>query len=191
MNKFYGVGINDLQSPVSVKSKHLPFYKYWYSMLNRCYNMNSRIQPYYDGKVCESWHKLSKFKEWFDSNYIEGFQLDKDLLGSDERIYSPETCVFLPKEVNTFLNRGRGKYGKYLIGVNFDRTRNKFYAQCSNPFRKKRDSLGWFDDELDAHNAWKRKKNEHANVFADRYDGVIDKRAIERLRTMYQEITEI
>ena len=48
-------------------------------MLERCYK-NGGIRGYEDCSVCEQWHKLSNYREFFDENYIEGFAIDKDFL---------------------------------------------------------------------------------------------------------------
>lgn len=78
----------------------------WQSMLDRCYNEDylSRRPTYRKCTVCEEWHLFSNFKEWFDSNYIEGYHLDKDILVLGNTIYSPATCVFIPNRINNLIN---------------------------------------------------------------------------------------
>ena len=93
----YGVGINDLL--VAQKSRA---YRIWYNMIARCYDENRlKVHPTYRPcSVCEEWHLFSNFKSWFDENYVEGFNLDKDLLSNGDGVYSPSTCCFLPQELN-------------------------------------------------------------------------------------------
>lgn len=43
---------------------------------------------------------FSNFAEWFDKHHVEGWELDKDILVSGNRTYSPETCCFVPHEIN-------------------------------------------------------------------------------------------
>lgn len=58
-------------------------------------------KPTYEGcTVCDEWLYFSNFKKWFDENYIEGFQLDKDIIIRGNKVYSPQTCCFVPKEIN-------------------------------------------------------------------------------------------
>lgn len=90
-------------------------YDIWNSMLERCYNINSERYSYYGGvgaTVCEEWHDFSVFLEYYSRNYIEGFQLDKDLLtNGEDKKYSPASCCFLPASVNRLLgsiSRGDG-----------------------------------------------------------------------------------
>ena len=57
-------------------------YKTWISMLERCYCEKSQVKhPTYIGcSVDESWHNFQNFGKWFEENYKEGHQLDKDIL---------------------------------------------------------------------------------------------------------------
>jgi len=77
-------------------------------MLQRCYDSDYylRCPTYKDVTVCIDWHDFQVFGDWYDEQYKEdGWRLDKDLLGVDEEIYSPETCVFIPKELNNLFIR--------------------------------------------------------------------------------------
>ena len=94
----FGVGIND----VSEYTRGTKAYLVWKSMLARCYSDYTRkANPAYVGcSVCEEWLVLSVFKKWFDENYIPGTQLDKDIIVRDNKVYSPDTCCFVPQEIN-------------------------------------------------------------------------------------------
>jgi hypothetical protein len=94
-------------------------YLKWSNMLERCYSEEyHKKQPTYIGcSVDERWHNFQVFAKWFEENYIEGYELDKDILLKGNKIYSPETCCFVPKEIN-LLFKGH-KNGKiYPPGVN-------------------------------------------------------------------------
>ena len=43
------------------------------------------------------------FEKWFDKNHIEGYHLDKDLLIQGNRVYSSETCCFIPAYINALI----------------------------------------------------------------------------------------
>ena len=99
----YGVGTTDVKA--SKDKKVLKSYVVWCRMLSRCYNHKDISYENYGGKgvtVCEEWKRYSNFKAWFDKEYINGFQLDKDTKQKrvDKKIYSPTTCVFLSKDEN-------------------------------------------------------------------------------------------
>lgn len=107
----YGVGYNSAKRegfPTKSNGKILKCYDAWRRMLQRCYDIQYKIDhPTYEGVVCcDDWKDYQNFAKWFyeKSNYQEGFELDKDLLLIDNKMYSPKTCCFLPKEVNKTLS---------------------------------------------------------------------------------------
>ena len=112
----------------SLTGKTTEEYRAWAHMLRRVYDTKMHIiQPYYKGmEVCEEWHNFQNFAEWYTShrNYGLGFELDKDILSGGDKIYSPETCMLLPKEINASLIVKPTTKGKKLpTGVT--RTKNK------------------------------------------------------------------
>lgn len=141
-----------------------PPYKKWCDMINRCYNREYKC--YIDCIVCDDWHNFSNFKRWFDENYIDGYELDKDLLSEGRKIYSPETCCFLPKEINVFLASLNSRNG-YSLGVLFDKERNKFLASINENGKTK--FIGRFNTENEAYNAYKNVKNLKIQNIADKY----------------------
>lgn len=103
-------------------------YRAWAAMLRRVYDSKThRLHPYYRGMaVCEEWLNFQVFAEWYTShkNYGLGFELDKDVLSTGDKLYSPETCTLLPKEINASLIVKPTSEGKELpTGVT--RTKNK------------------------------------------------------------------
>jgi hypothetical protein len=110
-----------------------------------------------------------------------GKQLDKDLLVKDNKVYSPETCVFVSRQVNMFLiDRGASR-GKYKLGCHWLKRDSKYMALCSNPFTLKNEYLGLFITEDEAHQSWLSKKLEHAyNLAAIQTDERIARAIISR-----------
>ena len=94
----YGIGVFDAEPDVTNKEART----LWSAILRRCYSEESLARwPTYRGvTVCEEWHSFSAFKKWYNLYYKEGFELDKDLLGSN---YCPETCIFVPQWLNKLL----------------------------------------------------------------------------------------
>lgn len=94
-------------------------YASWFHILERCYcKKYQKTQPtYVDVEICEEWKNFQNYAIWFDENHIEGWHLDKDLLVSNNKIYSPETCCFLPQEINNLLTNRQNFRGKYPLGV--------------------------------------------------------------------------
>jgi hypothetical protein len=177
-----GVGINDADYATQVTEAIgcingrpkweivwcCPFYRTWRSMLKRGYsNKHKAAHPtYQDVTVCEEWHLFSTFKAWMQAQDCEGKQLDKDLLVEGNKIYSPETCVFVSGQVNRFLIDSGAARGECKIGVYRDKLSGKFRSQCSNPSTKRAEYLGMFTTEQEAHEKWLAKKLEHAYALA-------------------------
>ena len=85
-------------------------YRLWNGMINRCYNEKSLMKypSYAKCSVDERWKYLSAFKEWCNNQIgfeQEGWTLDKDILIKGNKVYSPETCCFVPAEINTLILR--------------------------------------------------------------------------------------
>ena len=190
-----GVGVNDADYNVieyrNVCGKKVqvwicPFYQTWVSMLNRCYSEKyHQRQPTYRGcKVCDEWLIFSNFKRWMEQQDWEGKQLDKDLLVEGNKTYSPEFCVFVHQLINKFANERCAARGQYMIGANWHKRDLTFQSNCRNPFTGKLEHLGYFDNELEAHLAWKSKKHEFACQLADS-EYCDDERVANALRTRY------
>ena len=178
-----GVGINDADYVVQRKETIgyvdgkrkqrlvwiCPFYRVWKNMLERCYSVKfQNKKPTYRGcSVSEEWLTFSVFKNWMEKQDWQDTHLDKDLLFEGNKVYGPDTCVFVTQTVNSFtLDRGNDR-GEWPIGVNLDRGRSKFKSQCSNPFTNKNEHLGRFTCEREAHRAWLNRKLELAYELAE------------------------
>lgn len=184
----YGVGVNDLSRPVWTKlnGKRVicPFYSKWMGMLKRCYDPKFHLErPTYEGcEITEEWLLFSNFERWMKTQDWEGKELDKDLLKAGNKIYSPDFCVFLPRELNSFtIDRGASR-GEYPLGVASVKESGRFRAYCSNPFTKRQEYLGHYDTPEEAHLAWRKRKHELACIYADQQT---DPRVAESLRTRY------
>lgn len=101
----------------------------WSSMLVRCYgNENNMKTPTYsDKEICNDWNCFQNFAEWFESNWKpymdKTWQLDKDILVKGNKVYSPDTCDFVPQELNLLFTTSKtGRklpLGVYSNGNNF------------------------------------------------------------------------
>ena len=180
-----GIGYlgGNLELKTSYNGKKCPIYYAWVRMFERCYSKKfHRINPTYIGcTVSDEFKDYSKWREWYD-NYqykYDGWQLDKDLLIKGNKTYSIETCVFLPHIINSTLTKSNKTRGNYLIGTYFDTHNNKFKA-CMTKYGKNT-TLGYFENEIDAHLAYKEAKEAYLKELADKYKDLLDPRAYEAL----------
>lgn len=168
----YGVGLYEKgQFKAKVSGKHTKSYQTWQGMLERCYDpkLHAKYPTYIDCSVCPEWLDFQVFARWFEDNHPNDgkkYQIDKDLKILNNKIYSPITCLFAPKLVNTFTLDCGAVRGEYLIGVTWHKQAGKFIARCNNPFTGEREYLGLFSDELQAHKAWRQRKSELAYELA-------------------------
>lgn len=189
----YGVGIKDVDykvQPVDLitgKQVACPYYQKWRDMLARCYSEKAQERrPTYKGcTVCTEWLTFSNFKDWMEKQNWKGRQLDKDLLNSENKSYSPDTCVFVSSTLNKFVTDHGNAKGDYMIGVSFHKPTKKFKSQCNNPLTNKKEYLGYFTSELSAHQAWKKRKLELVDLLQQQ--GYIeDERVYEALKLRYR-----
>lgn len=69
--------IMEKEKELRVKAKRV-----WNAMRYRCSlkDYGSRTYAYRGVTICEEWMDFECFFEWFKNNYIDGFQIDKDIL---------------------------------------------------------------------------------------------------------------
>ena len=178
----HGVGINDADYVVEkretigyVNGKQklkqvwiCPFYLAWRNMIQRCYSAKyqERYPTYAGCSVSDEWLTFSNFKAWMMTKDWQDNHLDKDLLFEGNKVYSSETCAFVPGIVNNFITESGAARGEWLIGVAWHKGTNKFTSYCRNPFTKKQEYLGLFTCELEGHEAWLKRKLELAHELA-------------------------
>lgn len=159
----------------------------WNGMLHRCYNPKYiEVRPTY--AECSSsldWRNQVNFKSWFlkqieNGFYQEGWELDKDLLVRGNKIYSSDTCVFLPQRLNQLLQVKKQSKYNWLPGVNFEKSRGKFKAEVN--FNGKRYYLPRRETELECFLDYKELKEKLVREDAENWKGQIDPRAYEALR---------
>ncbi len=117
-----GWGIND----VNQLTRDSEFYQKWKSMIDRVQNS----EYYEDVSICNEWKKLSAFKEWMEEQDYYGRELDKDIL-SDEKIYSPSTCLFVLPRTNRVILESENSRNELSMGVHYDMQRNRFYSRVN------------------------------------------------------------
>ena len=190
----YGIGIVGTKYLISEGGVLTKEYMLWKSMLKRCYSdIYKKQRPTYEGcEVSENFKNYEYFYEWCNKQVGFGnkdWQLDKDLLIKGNKIYSENTCVFIPKEINSMLIKSDKKRGEYLIGVCWRKKDKAFIAQV-NKNKGKQEYLGLFNTEIEAFNAYKQAKENFIKEQANKWKSQIDLRAYEALMNYQVEITD-
>lgn len=100
------------------------------------------------------------------------------------RVYSEETCCFVPHEVNNLLNKqAYGESRDLPVGVCYDKGRKKFVAKLSMKSITK--NLGRFETCEEAFQVYKQAKEAYIKEVAELYKDQIDIRVYEAL-TKYE-----
>ena len=180
-----GVGINDSDYEITrheyVGGKRkiiwiCPIYRAWKNMHHRC---ASGINPTYDEcSVHTDWIKFSEFHKWMKDKDYSGKDLDKDILFPGNKIYGPDTCIFVSHAVNSFILDRAAKRGPYLLGVNMHAQTGKYRAKCRNPMTGESEHLGLFFTQHEAHEAWRKRKHQIACLYAENESDVRLKAAL-------------
>lgn len=174
----YGVGLNDRKYPVKVEGKSTKVYNLWLNLLTRCYNSKThKTSPTYVGcSVSENFKNFTYFYEWCQKQIgfnQEGFQLDKDLILRGNKIYSEDTCLFLPRELNSLLTAHKAARGSFPLGVSLHC--GKFKAQCLR--HPAPTHIGLFNTPDEAFQAYKQAKETFIKLQAEKWKARIDPRA--------------
>lgn len=189
----FGIGINDNKYPAEIDRKPVREYSLWHSMLARCYSETYlKYKPTYRGcTVCENFKSYSYFYEWVNRQVggsDSGFHLDKDILFKGNKLYSEDTCVFVPIELNGLMTKHQAARGEYPLGVSYNKQWSKFKATVYK--NGKNHFLGYFTDPIAAFSAYKLAKEDHIKSVALKYKGLVDHRVYAALLNYKVEITD-
>ena len=152
-----------------------------------------RNTPTYEGcKVSDNFRSYEYFYEWCNNQIgfgSEGWHLDKDLLIKGNKVYSENTCIFIPSEINSLLIKSTASRGKHLIGVCWSNTNKAFVAKVSRN-EGQQEHLGFFNTELEAFDAYKTAKETFIKEQAEKWKSQIDPRAYNALMNYQVEIDD-
>ena len=155
----------------NIKKKKLSS-TYW-NMRARCYSEDyQKRNPKYVGcTVCPEWmDNKQTFYDWMKENYYtvddDQMDLDKDILVKGNKIYSPDTCIFVPHVINSYFE---------------NLTRKPVYLSTIGKYRmdiwieNRNISLGYFDSEEEAKMEFIKHKEAAILAKADMYKNKIPK----------------
>lgn len=171
----HGVGYKGFGIYLTAKNgKNTNVWMMWDNMLSRCYNPKDSSYANYGGRcvtVCKYWHSFQNYACWVYQNKRENFELDKDLLSPQAKMYSEETCCFLPRDINSFVKTNLD------AGVWFNG--KKYVAQINHKGRNK--IIGRYLDRQSALVAFIEEKCEVAKKLAESFKNEISNEAYSKL----------
>lgn len=164
----YGVGFVGVGKYVTWENgKHTDVYNSWKGVIERGYSPKFKALrlTYSDVTVCDDWHNFQVFAEWWEKepNHDKiGFHLDKDLRNDKLRQYSPESCSFVPHQINTLLNDQKRKRGEFPQGVSAHGSGYRAFLCISG----ERSRLGTYKTPNDAFKVYEKAKLKHVKYLA-------------------------
>ena len=171
-------------------------YKIWYHMVERCYDpkYHEKRSTYKDCKVEDYLLNFQHMGEWIENNYYEvpgeRMCLDKDILCKGNKVYSRNTCIFVPERIKLLFVKSDNERGDNPIGVT-PRESGNYCAQCNNGYGKQI-SLGTYTSKEEAFQVYKKYKEGLIKETIESYEGKIPEPFYSRLReAMYNYEVEI
>lgn len=154
----------------------IDIYKIWYNML---YRANMVEGSYKDVNVCPDWMYFQNFYNWAKKQiYHKGWHLDKDIIIRGNKTYSPDTCCFIPSEINTFFEKSNNALG---YGMNRNKTKYVSFVRSKG----KKLHLGTFDTKEEAQAAYLTKKRELLDGLIEKYSYCLSEKVILCLKNYY------
>ena len=193
----YGVGyLGEGKYKMSENGKLTDVYIIWSSMLKRCYDPKYQ-EKHTTYKGCRVEDYLLNFQhmgKWIEDNYYkapgEQMCLDKDILCKGNKVYSRETCIFVPERINKLFTKRDHNRGKDPIGVDQLPSGN-YQAYCNNGYGKQI-KLGSYKTKEEAFEVYKQYKEKVIKEVIESYEGRIPEPYYSKLRTaMYNYKVEI
>ena len=175
--RYYNTGyLGEGKYKTKENGKNTRVYNTWHNMLQRCYDpkLHKKESTYIECSVNKEWLNLQNFGEWYEENYyeIEGqkMHLDKDILVKHNKVYSPDTCIFVPQTINNLFIKSNKSRGESVIGTTPYKN-GKYRTQCNiiNPEtgKSKKKHLGVYDTEQEAFKVYKYYKERNIKMVAD------------------------
>jgi hypothetical protein len=163
---------------------HFKIYTTWRNMLKRCYcEKEQLINPtYIECSVAEEWYNFQVFAEWFNRNYVADWYLDKDILIKGNKLYSPETCQFVPNEVNNLFKKVHNT-DKKATGIFYRKDRNRYSVNYRGHHRL-------YKSFEEAFQAYKTAKEVYTKEVANKWQGKITEKTYQALINYQVEITD-
>lgn len=195
--RVYGVGyLGEGKYKMSENGKLKREYIIWRDMLKRCYDPKYQ-EKYPTYKGCRVEDYLLNFQhmgEWLENNYYEVpgevMCLDKDILCKGNKIYSRETCIFVPERINKLFNKRGNDRGDCPVGVT-PKPSGNYEARCNDGYGK-RIPLGTYSTEEEAFQVYKEYKEKLIKETIDSYEGKIPEPHYSKLKkAMYNYKVEI
>ena len=195
--RLYGKGyLGEGKYKTKENGKHTNEYNIYSHMIKRCYDPKlHEKESTYKGCTAENdWLNFQNMAEWIENNYYEvpgeQMHLDKDILCKGNKVYSRETCIFVPERINNLFTKRDNARGDSPIGTT-PNSSGTYRAYCHNGYGKLI-HLGTYSTKEEAFKVYKNYKEKIIKEVIDSYKGKIPEPFYSKLRmAMYNYKVEI
>lgn len=171
--------------PTKIDGKPTKLFEIWRGIRKRC----GKQKNYIDCKVCNEWmYDYQSFAEWATPRYKDGWEIDKDLLVKGNKVYSPETCCFIPQHINTIIVKKNSRRGSCPIGVTYSKKDRLYVAMVSEYCKWV--YLGCYKDPISAFYAYKKEKERYIKEVANKWKDQLEPKVYDALMKYEVEITD-
>ena len=187
------LGFNDRTVQINKSGDTIYEYKLWNQVRSRCFSKSHQAKDvsYIGCSISDNFLNFTFFFNWCNNQIgfgNEGWELDKDILVKGNKIYSEDTCCFVPQEINCLFINSKCTRGDNPVGVHQKNRNEKFGATCSIGGCQK--FLGYYSTTEEAFQAYKETKEAYIKEVANKWKAQIDSRVYEALMNWSIEITD-
>jgi hypothetical protein len=182
MNLVFGRGVYEKgKYKGSINGRHTKEKHLWAGILQRCYSKEyHQLKPTYETcTASDNFRNFQYFAGWCNHQVgfgLDDWQLDKDLLFSGNKLYSEDTCIFIPSHINMLLvKQSYPKINATPQGVFFRKDSGKYRAICQSS--KEKTNLGDYLTPEEAFSVYKEFKEGAIKSLAELYKDRLDDRA--------------
>ena len=177
----YGVGV--VGKNFDKGESHSLTYNTWNGMLQRCYDpkLKNKRPSYLMCEVDKNFLNYEYFKEWCHNQKgfgKKGFALDKDILIKGNKLYSEDTCCFVPTEINSMI-AGLSSKGDKVTGIYQNCKNGNWYLNTD--YQNGHKKRGVFSDLKEAELEYLKLKTENIKSVAEKWKSQIDIRVYNAL----------
>ena len=195
--RYYGKGyLGEGKYKVRENGKLTDEYKIWHGVLQRCYDpkFHEKHSTYKDCTVEDYLLNFQHMGKWLEDNYYEvpgeKMWLDKDILCKGNKIYSRDTCIFVPERINLLFTKRDKSRGNSPIGATPNSSGN-YQVRCHDEYGKSI-YLGTYNTKEKAFQVYKQYKEKVIKKVIDSYKEKIPEPFYSKLKTaMYNYKVEI
>lgn len=164
------IGIGNYKAYIDrVRTKE---YVVWSNMLSRCYtpSLSVRDQTYIECVVHATWHNFQNFAHWYVNHPFSNmdYELDKDILCDNNKMYSPTSCTLVPHVINNIFRDFSKSSSTRGLPFGVHRNGNGFEATACGIY------LGTFNTIAEAQQIHREYKHNYISRIAEEYKYLVE-----------------